>query len=420
MKKTTMIVITFLSMFFMTCKASLTYNVKDFGAIGNGNTDDIVAFENCFNVALKNNKSKIIIPHGTYKISRSLVISFLEQEIEIVGLENLKRQRPRIILDKNETVFHVKGFFFDISKGIFRISNLELEAKNLPYSLTHNKINKDIWYAGLIVTDKKAVYINNIIVKNIYGQGIHIADTKPVDNLNSSRFEYIEVSNCRIENVWGYNPKTDSYGDAIYVSNVAKGKIIDNFIFNDINTTKQLGRCGLVLEYMTENITIENNNIVGGYDRAIHIENTYGGHTILRNKFLGTDLALIIFEPKISDTFLPIRFYGNTFSNANMKKDNLVKKVYAKDAYGDRALISILSQGKSREKKIFFEENSLIVDENCVYDSNSILNNRSNAAFFLKNRYQITNNRTGRKLTIYNYAHSAMSTEIMSKEVSIK
>jgi hypothetical protein len=46
-------------------------NVKDFGARGNGLTDDRVAIQTAIDEAVTNNKGGILFPPGTYRVSRT-------------------------------------------------------------------------------------------------------------------------------------------------------------------------------------------------------------------------------------------------------------------------------------------------------------------------------------------------------------
>lgn len=409
----------FLFLFSLQCRADMVYNVKNFGAIGDGKIDDILAFERCFAAALKNTKSRVVIPYGKYKISRTLMIDFLKQEIEVVGLMNALNHVPEIVLNKNETVMHVKGWLFDVSKGVFKISNLSLKANNPAYSSSHPRINNNRWSAGLLITDKSDVFISNIKVSNVYGTGIYVATTVQEQILRSARFKYLEISNCSVENVWGYNPSLDNYGDGIYVSNVASGSITKNTIFNNVSITKQLGRAGIVLEYMDEGIRLSGNSVLGGYDRALHIEKTYGGHNIVNNKFLGSDMSLIVYEPVISNDFKIINFEKNVFSNKNMDKKLQFNKVYGKDSYGDRSLLNLLTSGKSIGKKIVFNNNEITVDERFVYESNAIVNNRSVSTKFSNNQYKIINNIGKRKLGIYNYSNTNMLNDLLLDGIQI-
>ena len=45
-------------------------NVRDFGATGDGTTDDLVAIKNAIENAITNNAAGIFFPSGTYRVSR--------------------------------------------------------------------------------------------------------------------------------------------------------------------------------------------------------------------------------------------------------------------------------------------------------------------------------------------------------------
>ncbi|WP_144937234.1 glycosyl hydrolase family 28-related protein [Paenibacillus sp. 32O-W] len=49
-------------------------NVRDFGAVGDGITDDTPAIQNALNQALHNSYTHIVVPKGTYKVTDTLRI----------------------------------------------------------------------------------------------------------------------------------------------------------------------------------------------------------------------------------------------------------------------------------------------------------------------------------------------------------
>lgn len=55
-------------------KTSNIYNVKDFGATGDGTTDDYGAIQNCMDFAMSKGGGKIVFPSGIYNISKTLVV----------------------------------------------------------------------------------------------------------------------------------------------------------------------------------------------------------------------------------------------------------------------------------------------------------------------------------------------------------
>src|SRR5690348_4237531 len=56
-------------------KGSLVLNVKDYGAKGDGTTDDTAAIQSAINVSTTANPRAIFFPAGTYKITAALTVS---------------------------------------------------------------------------------------------------------------------------------------------------------------------------------------------------------------------------------------------------------------------------------------------------------------------------------------------------------
>lgn len=368
--------------------ASLSFDVKKYGAKGDGVSDDYNAIMNCIRAALKENKSKILIPLGKYKISQPIVLFYLDNDITIEGISNTS-DLPEIITTGNFSILSFRGFLYDESKGIARVSNLKLTSANLPYSLTHPKINKPEWNYGLSITDKKEAYIDNVVVNNVYGEGIFIATTQLTNIPLSARFKNVEIKNSKIINVWGFFPKDDSYGDGIYISNVEKGLIENNEIRNDFIFTKQLGRAGLVLEYMTQNCVVRNNYIFG-YDRGIHIEADYGGHILNYNKIEGTDFGITIFSPNIRAQNRPIEISDNLISNVKLPKNNRLNKIRGILGVSDRTLLDFTAPDNSRTGSLI-KNNQFLIDGEYDYFSNSIINIKAENVTLLDNLYTVKN-----------------------------
>ena len=54
-------------------------NVKDYGAVGNGSTNDLTAIQNALNAG-----GKIFFPNGTYKVNGTLTL-IADTEIDLGG-----------------------------------------------------------------------------------------------------------------------------------------------------------------------------------------------------------------------------------------------------------------------------------------------------------------------------------------------
>lgn len=377
-------------------------NVKDYGAKGDGKSEDYAAIQKCLTEAKKFSKVKVIVPFGTYKIGKMLVMDFLRGDVSILGRQK-GGLNPTFLSQSQDHMFVVVGYLFNESSGNFRISNLNLVGNNTPFNAQHPKINQLKWSAGLAIFDKLEAYIDNVTIRDFYGDGIYISTTKQEGIAATSCFQRVEISNSKIINVWGFNPKTDNYGDGIYVSNARSGIIKNNFVENNTQKTRQLGRAGIVIEYMCRSLTLQNNKVIEGYDRALHVEQTDGGHKIFNNTFNGSDLGMILSEDNARGEYQSVYIEGNSFSNKNFKKNVGLRKSFAKDSPQDRALMYITTKNISPTKGIFINGNIFEIDGNFTYDSNAIINNRSDNLTLSNNIIKVIN--TSKKLFLKNFSN---------------
>lgn len=108
-------------------------SVLDYGATGNGTTDDTAAIQAAINAAMANNSLTISVPAGTYKITAPLTYT---KELYIVG--NVGTAGPINQLTNFPVVFNcyaVTGYLFDMpdssdGSGSLAISNLAFSGYN--------------------------------------------------------------------------------------------------------------------------------------------------------------------------------------------------------------------------------------------------------------------------------------------------
>lgn len=392
------------------------FYVSDFGAKPNDGKDDSKEFQACFNEAIKYPTSIIIVNSGTYNISKQLTIDYTTQSIEIRG-EIIKNSLPIINSTSDSNIMRIRGFFSSPSVGKFSLANLRIIGNNIPFSSKHPKAGNRKWNAVVSITDLKEASITNLQIENFYGEGIYISSTDQLNKEMNTRFTYVEIINCKIIDVWGSNPKLDDYGDAIYLSNISKGLIKNNYIENSLLRSKQLGRSGIVLEYFCENIELFNNQIIEGYDRALHIENTRGGHIIKENVFQGSDLGIVIAED-IKTNYLPMIFSENIITNKKLHKNIGYKKSYNEGSFGDRSLVYLITKGERDEKLIFFNNNKFSINNKYEYNSNSVFNIRSKNVELFENSFISTD--MNLKFSIFNYGKSSLKNNNLAPNFNIK
>lgn len=402
--------ITLLAVAVNSCKdvsgATLTLlNIKKFGAKGDGRTDDFNSIQNCINYAVKHPHTRILVPFGTYLISHELTLDYTNGIIEIIG-EKVLNKNPSLQCINHTSMLTVRGYFGNVSTGIFILKNLNIIGNfNARLINASTLINNDKWFTGLKITDKKEALIDNVNVSDVYGEGIYISTTDPESKLVNSRFKKVTIKNCVINNCWGYNPLTDSYGDGLYIADVASADVVNNKIKNNFISTGYLGRCGIVIEYTSENCKILN-NIIFGYDRAIHVEADYGNHLIKGNVITGTDLGILIINKSIPNHNNPLKIIDNKISNDGLPKQKALNRTYAITSVADRAMIYFYAEGNCRKGSLI-RNNQIKVSGEFDYFSNAVVNIKAKNVSILNNEFIITApEQLKYPLTFYDYSNS--------------
>jgi len=365
--------------------AQKNFNVRDFGAKGNGTTDDTQAFLNCLKEAVKVNSSIVLIPYGEYKISEPIDVYYTDKSLTLKGISKNGKKPTITTGDKNINIISLRGYAFkDASQGSATVENIRLVGGNPPYTNKHPFIHKSKFFYGIYIADKNKAFVNNVEIESIYGEGIGIISTDQ-QMAGKGRFEFVSVNNSKIINCWGYNPETDDYGDGIYIANTQKGEVKNNIIHNNLLVTKQLGRGGIVLEWLADHILIQNND-VKGYDRGIHLEGTCGGQQIINNNFSGSDLGIVLYEYKRSECSPePVLIKENVINNTGFKKSLQVNRVRK-----PRSMINFLAKDNSRAGSII-ESNTFTIDGNYQFEGNSFANIISDNLIFKNNRFVVIN-----------------------------
>ncbi|MCX2481809.1 glycosyl hydrolase family 28-related protein [Pedobacter sp. MC2016-15] len=408
-KKTIVIFTLFVSILSNSCaqnRAVKTFNVRDYGAVGNGITDDYAAIQKCFDDALKLNDSKVLFPSGKYSLSKGLVAHYINNNLEILG-NTTNGVLPAIICKSPVSALSIRGYFDPKALGTIKISNLKIQGgfAKYPYSDHNPYVNKKQWFTGLSITDKRKITINNVIVSDFYGQGIYISSTQQTDIPLTARAQQVSITNSKVLNCWGFNPAADDYGDGIYLSNVASAVLRNNIIRNDFKTTKQLGRCGIVLEFMAEDCIIEKNQIFG-YDRGIHLEADYGGHLINGNSISGSDMGIVLYNTSIAGHNKPVKITNNTISNTGFPKGTTLKRTRDISAISDRSLMNFVALDGSRSGSLI-QDNSFIISGDYDYFSNTIVNIKADKLLIKNNKYSVVKaNRLKYPILYNNYSNS--------------
>ena len=325
------------------------YSIKDYGAKGDGRTDDQQSILKCLNAAATHPGIVVVkIPYGVYLVQESLKVTITApQRLIIRGYLN-SGKRPLIKTTRFITLLDISSPL-SAPNGKVTIEELSLQGDNIPFSSTHPYFDKGSFTSGIRISNMTEASILHNQISNFYGEGIYVGYTNAGTSTPVHRFSHIEIDYNEVINCWGLRPTKsssgafDDYGDGIYTSNVANGNILNNKIINNLSVTRQIGRAGLVLEYNDEDIAVKNNYIFG-YDRDIHLEADVGGHDIENNTLEGTDFGILIFDNPAYRS-KAIKIIGNRISNKGFPAGNQYALV--RDSQ-ERCLLSFYAKGTCR------------------------------------------------------------------------
>lgn len=136
-----------------------TLNVKDFGAVGDGKTNDTAAIQKAVDAAKADDTVKI--PNGTYMIDAKKSInlkSFMTLRLDAQAfLKVIPNKEPRYRL------INIKG----VEKVAVRGGNLEGDRDS-------HMAKDGEWGMGIWISESKNVTIASVKVRNMWGDGIYI------------------------------------------------------------------------------------------------------------------------------------------------------------------------------------------------------------------------------------------------------
>ncbi|WP_181390618.1 right-handed parallel beta-helix repeat-containing protein [Sphingobacterium athyrii] len=351
-----------------SCTAQDHFYVNSFGAKGDGVSDDTEAINNCFMAALQCSNSIVVFGKGNYRCHGRLNVEFkVDNKVTIQG----ESVATRILFDNLDID---RGFFIrsdvkSFGKGTILLRNFKIIGPALGLGKKNKFFNSLRHSYGVGISNIKNVEIDGIEVNGFYGNGVDISnkESRAVSKLG---FQKVEIRNCNIVNVWGYSP-SDSYGDGIYLSDCNNFAILNNNINNGFKHTESLGRGGIVVEDFTKNGIIYG-NIISGYDRGIHIENSLGNIALKGNRFLDNRVSFYLWSNGLNNSERPVNIQSNYFRSSIIS--SYLDKVALKNK--DRAYIVILRE-KPIDKLDKIENNKFLLDASINNKSNAIKGNTS-------------------------------------------
>lgn len=202
----------------VTAKLSQTVSVKDFGAVGDGLTDDTAAIQ----AALDCGAKKIYLPDGTYNFTKLLIRG---NNIEFYGSGN-----STVLNATDNTKFCAIGL-------VENYSYIYLHDFKLQGAITSEPSGPSP-YRGIVNGTNTTGTAHSILTWNAFNrmQRLHITGTNPGTNgfnlgIQNNKASYSTIQDCVIESIYGISP---SFGYCI-VSNGLGHQILFNRFLSTIS-----------------------------------------------------------------------------------------------------------------------------------------------------------------------------------------
>lgn len=217
-------------------------NVKSFGCIGDGVTDDTTAFQNAINEAVAKNKM-LFIPSGVFKITSNLIVN--SNGFTMQGVNT------------NDSVI-----LFDETNGFLITQTTEgasINIKNICFSLTYISYNN---YVAINYTGSPSTGdVTNKIIEDCLFIGEDRRNLTSPYNITWYRCMQVNegdrfvVNNCRFQGAQEELNVFNHPTQALYITNSTH--------FNLTNSHILIYNEGVYLEGLSENFFSNNNTIIG-------------------------------------------------------------------------------------------------------------------------------------------------------------
>ena len=330
-------------------------SVKDYGAKGDGVTNDLESINAAINACDLSTECTVFFPNGTYLVDNSVVVS--KSNVRLLGEGNSVISFPEDInLEENGNrivgVIVVKTVDQDVKNVVLENLIVDAKADDLHYG-KDGSLGRGITFIrqGKYVGTKNYYEMNNVkikdcTVKNSYAYGIAVVggeqlkdgytSTQVADILNTmtddfdyrAYYNYYNVDNITIENcdisksrigirlnrVSNLTLKNNKVSDSRFENITLQ---VENGLVTDNNVERHNGGCGNICLDKSENVKIVNNNINDIESNAKDIDKT----GICQNSSAGPSYNVFIANNNITGSSRGI-WLKNHLKSANPHNKN--------------------------------------------------------------------------------------------------
>lgn len=169
-------------------------NVKDFGAVGDGVTDDRTAIQAAINGAVTNDKGGILFPPGTYRVSRASTDPQFRWSLDLNGVQDfmVMGEGPQSVVKLVDTTSATSDWHvFILRNNCQRVVFKDLVIDGNRTGLT----NPNEQSHGIEVEDGTADFvIDRCIVRECFGDGVRLLGTAQA--AGGKHVKRVRIENC--------------------------------------------------------------------------------------------------------------------------------------------------------------------------------------------------------------------------------
>ena len=194
-------------------KLQESVSVKDFGAVGDGSTDDTVAIQNAINYAGTVNGATVYFPTGTYKVTSTLTI---RDYVTLKGDSGLYPGSSQIVSTASN-IFYGIGNGSGTGYSIFNLLNMAIQGSRNGTQNFLTMTGTTSWAFSLV----EGCYLVNIPKFDLLLTGVHFSN----NNFQNQVKIILRGSDCNLDsNYFGYdNADTTALGSDPFVTLISTG-----------------------------------------------------------------------------------------------------------------------------------------------------------------------------------------------------
>ncbi|GLQ87357.1 hypothetical protein GCM10007898_09230 [Dyella flagellata] len=232
---------------------SAVVNVRNFGAMGNGATDDTAAIQAAIN-ALPSTGGTVVVPDGTYMINALKGISLRSHtRLHLFGSAYLQA-----IPNSASRYWVVKAW---------GVNNVEIVGGNVVGERTQHQGTYGEWGYGINISGSSNVYVHDIHVSNSWGDGLLIGGT-------GSGRTLVRSSNITFNRVTSFNNRRQG----LSITPATQVYVVNSSFSSSNGTAPQ---AGIDIEPQTQGTTdtirLENDTLASNVGNGLEVHDFVSG-----------------------------------------------------------------------------------------------------------------------------------------------